>query len=367
MTEQALPLRFVNTPTVKEIYEQEHEGEDLGLDDEDVEKLSDEYDRAGSEGYYHRVVFSYLKSQQRSLTDVTGNEGFGEWVKKTVTGFIESVKKFFAWLWSFFGGKKEQVERKAKALDERLKEHGAKTGDIPYAKTYIQAWGSPKPVPASLDWLGGVIDALGKAVGQVESHHTAFKAFVESVKSINYKDGPFISDKKSKLDAEVTKYGNATKSAYGNIPVGEWKEWVGIGLISIGKDGKVTVSVNNKILPQGDKQPTFKTNTTQVENLLKKFVIVLEKWDKLSKDQADLEQVVIKQFNNAMSWEDSTDIKNAKSAEEIVKGMKKISNDMILSIKGQANLFANVGTAISTLLDSTVQGGSSSSEKGDKK
>lgn len=357
MSSQVIPRRFINTPTVGEVYKEEHPEATLDIAEEDVEALSKEYDQAdrtGTEGYY-KLLFEHIHQAHKGTPhNVAGNEGIVSWVKDMVSGFIEAIKKFFKWVYGWFSGKKEAVEKKATSLSDRLKEHGVKTGDIPYPKSYTDLWGKPTKVPNSLDWMNAALDAVLKAMDESKKHKAEYRKFAEDIqKSLTGSGTPFISQFKGTLDKRVAAHGKAVQAIFG-AKDGQWSQWAGIGLVNVGNDGKVSISVKNKILPNKGAQPTFKTNTSKVESLRTKMKTILDRWGEQVKDTADLENITLKQMNKSMDWASSVELVNQKAAQAIVAKIKKTVSDMMVTIKAEDNLFVNLTMSGYAILSASV-------------
>lgn len=232
--------------------------------------------------------------------------------------------------------------------------HGVKDGDIPYPKSYTDLWGKPTKVPASLSWMSTSLTEFEKALEQAKKHKEEFKKFANGIDKVLVKGkSTSISQNKAALDKYIDAYGKAVQAIYANKN-GQWAEWVGIGLVNVSKDGKVSVSVNNKILPQKAATPTFKTNTTEVGNLLGKLKTVQDKWFLHNRDMASLEKVTIDQMNEALEFCSTVAAADQKAADQLVGRVKKIAGDVMVTIRAEDNLFANLVLSGYNILSASI-------------
>lgn len=113
--------RFVNTPTVFALHEQEF-GED-GLEDveEAKEELSEEYDRVTGNEALYKTVFSYLERNGGVSIHRSGNEGLVDGVKAVIKAVIDFFKGLFRGIYNMFTGGSKTVEDRATKMQISFK------------------------------------------------------------------------------------------------------------------------------------------------------------------------------------------------------------------------------------------------------
>ena len=113
--------RFVNTPTVFALHEQEF-GED-GLEDveEAKEELSEEYDRVTGNEALYKTVFSYLERNGGVSIHRSGNEGLVDGVKAVIKVVIDFFKGLFRGIYNMFTGGSKTVEDRATKMQISFK------------------------------------------------------------------------------------------------------------------------------------------------------------------------------------------------------------------------------------------------------
>lgn len=113
--------RFVNTPTVFALHEQEF-GED-GLEDveEAKEELSEEYDKVTGNEALYKTVFSYLERNGGVSIQRSGNEGLVDGVKAVIKAVIDFFKGLFRGIYNMFNGGSEAVEDRVAKTQARFK------------------------------------------------------------------------------------------------------------------------------------------------------------------------------------------------------------------------------------------------------
>lgn len=338
--------RFINTPTVMELYEEENKGADLGVDDKVVDDLSDEYNEVtGNEGYY-KLLFAHMQTPHANCS-VAGNEGLLGWVKDGIKALITGVKNFFKWLWSFFTSKKVAVEQKAENLEEALSKHGVKKDEIQYPVAAAVLWASPQKMPASLDWMKAALDKLDTAMGKGETYVKEVQSFVEAAGKLQVK--AFISEHKTQYDKLLTAHIAAVSKLFTT------GDFVGGTKSSVGDGGKVKIDQNAKVLKTADGK--FKTTDTQVRDLLKEVLSLNKRFDSLLKTSVTLEAVFVKQLNTSMEWAWTVELKDQKAADSIITGVKQAVTNAMATIKVLENTFFRAISSGLTILDATVAKG----------
>ena len=321
MTTSVLPLRFINTPTVLELYEQEHQGDKLGVAEEDVDKLSDEYNTvAGNEGYY-QLLFQHSKAPYSGSR--TGNEGLLETARAGIKKVIESVKAFFKWLFSFFVSKKKIAEDKIEDLKQLLDKNGIKQTDVTYPSSAGVLWASKAKIPATLDWVVKALTALGDDITKGETYLKETRTFIEAAGKLQVKG--FLAEHKSRYDklltehvASVTKLFSAKTFSAGSVTTVE-------------KTGKVRVNKSDTVGKAGG--GTYKTNDTQVRALFKTLEGLNERFEKQVNAATSLEALLVKQLETGVTWAFTLDQKDKPAGESIVGGVKRAVTDAMGTIK----------------------------------
>lgn len=338
--------RFINTPTVMELYEQENKGADLAVEDKLVDDLSDEYNQVtGNEGYY-KLLFAHLQSPHANCS-VAGNEGLLSWVKDGIKALITAVKNFFKWLFSFFTSKKVAVEKKGENLEEALNKHGVKKDEITYPAAAAVLWASQQKMPANLDWMKAALDKLDKAMGKGEEYVKEVQSFVDAAGKLQVK--AFISEHKTQYDKLLVDH----ITAVGKLFTGA--DFIGGVKASVGDAGKVKVDTDAKLLKVGAGK--FKTNDTQVRELLKEALAVNKRFDELLATAVKLETVFVKQLNVSMEWAWTVELKDQKAADSIITGVKQAVTNAMATIKALENTFFRAVSSGMAILDATVAKG----------
>lgn len=113
--------RFVNTPTVFALHEQEF-GED-GLEDveEAKEELSEEYDSVTGNEALYKTVFSYLERNGSVSIHRSGNEGLVDGVKAVIKAVIDFFKGLFRGIYNMFTGGSKTVEDRTTKIQASFK------------------------------------------------------------------------------------------------------------------------------------------------------------------------------------------------------------------------------------------------------
>lgn len=355
MSTQALPNRFINSPTVMESYQQEHPESPVDLSDEEVEELSNEYNKvSGNEGYY-KLLFEHLRPQQEAITRA-GNEGLVSWTKSAIGSFIDAIKKFFKWIWSFFFGKAKQLEKKSEALEDDLKAHGVKDGDIPYPMVYTQLWADPKPVPKNLDWMKTFLAKLNKALDAGIAHAEAMQAFCNNIKSVL-----IVSQSEQRIGDYIKNHHNKVHGIFKGFDT----SFVGIAKAIVGDNGKVVI-VNNPKLLKKQANPTFKTNVTAVENLRKEADKAAEKFETLLGKTVGLEKNLIKSMEESLTFAQSLNLeKGGGKTEALINKVKRVASDYMVTVKSQDLLFMQLTKGALDIIAAAIA--TSSKKKDDNK
>lgn len=324
----AVAPRFINTPTVMEVYEAENKQPNLNVPDEEVEELSKEYDKVDGNEAYYQFLFKHI-SVNNCADSRTGTEGFVSWVKESVVKFIQTVKNFFKWIFAFFTSKSQINERKAEDLEEQLKTNGVKEGEIKYPQTHRTAYFKEGKTPNNIEWIKTSISDLDKAIAKGEGFISQTKEFVKTV-----------TDDKGSLGNHVTT--NASK--LNNI----FKETKLVGLYIVATDnGVVKITRNNKIISSAVKDSTFKVTQSQVETCLTAAIKAQEKIAGFQKKVSELESSLISELNTFVSIKEENATADLKKVYAEVKS--SIGNAM-RTIKELETAYHEVmGAVLSTL------------------
>jgi len=352
MTQEVLPLRFVNTPTVMEVYEAGHKAEALGLDEEDEEKLSDEYDKVDGNEAYYRILFEHLNKGRVEGT-VAGNEGLFDWAKKAVQGVIDTIRAFFQWVWNLFGGKSKKVEQKTEQLEKQVKKVGVKSGDIEYPASYVQVWGAAGKPPAALAWMHEKIAKVEKGIDQCSRHSGLIAKYCDKIHSIYSPKIANFGLFKADVEKAIAEHGKTVGALFTSADA---SNWVGGTKVTVSKEGKVVIAR----MPGGIKAvkgAKFKTNLTEVEKILSEIASANSKFDDLVKKNAELEDKSIKLMENALNMLKVFATNNTGKAKEVMALMKKVTNNAMATIRAHDLLFTEVLLSATYLVNAALSTG----------
>lgn len=334
MSEYVAPLRYVNTPTVMEVWEQS-QAKEPELPEKDEEDLSKEYDTkgdvTGTEAYY-RFAIQEARTQPRS---VAGNEGFFELIGKGFQSFIDGVKKFFKWVFSFFGNSAAQVDRTTTKAEKAIEVKGVSDKPVAYPNTYARIWeGSGNP-GNDITWvktsLGKVNDLITK---QLEPYLKEVQKYIDDVNGIHskVKDG-MLSNGKDDLEKAESEYVASIKKLFKDGPI------IGGMVVDVSDKGKVVLRVNNRLAKakKGAKitfQPTASGNLAVLQavrhsNDLSKSAI---------KKITDMENNVVKGLNEALKLSASLDNKDTTGAKLVATNVKGVTGMSIANLRSIQDL-----------------------------
>lgn len=161
------PLRYIVTPTLKDISDQDRDEFDTVEAQPVMEELSAENDQVtGTEKYYNYILHSQAVVAAE-LGTVTGAEGILSSLKNGANKVIQMVKDFFKWVWSFFSAKEKKIDNKLKTVDIHLRDKGVKTGEIQYPQgtyyIYPKIVTAGKPA-ADLTWVTETNKRIAKGI-----------------------------------------------------------------------------------------------------------------------------------------------------------------------------------------------------------
>lgn len=168
------PLRYIVTPTLKDISDQDGEEFDAIEAQPIMAELSAENDAvSGTEKFYNYILHSQAVVAAE-LGSVAGAEGLFQSLKSGANKVIQMVKDFFKWIWSFFSAKEKKIDHKLTQVDHRLKDNGVKTGEINYPQGTYYIY--PKVVTgkpaADLSWVSETNKRIAKGITSVGSYAT---------------------------------------------------------------------------------------------------------------------------------------------------------------------------------------------------
>jgi hypothetical protein len=351
MTTSVLARRFVNTPTVMELYESEAGGDQLPVAEKVEDKLSDEYDQVdGSEGYY-RYTLQHLPRAHADLDGVVGNEGLIQWVKDTVGTLIQAVKNFFKWLFSFFTSKSKIAETKMKKLEAALDKNGVKGGYHAYPPVYINLWASKAKVPDHLDWMAKSLDTLEAAIVKGQEYVKAIEWFSNDTKQTVLAHGQLSKAWEHYQDGEK-QFHDKLEKIFGK----ENSLFIGGTHVTVMAGGKVQIDPDPELL-EADKEGKWTTNDTTVRTLFKKLDRCNTAFDKLLTDITKLESEFIKTLEKTVTAANEMEQLDLLNADKVVSGVKKQVSQAMASIKVLETLFLKVISAGITVVTATVNQG----------
>jgi len=346
MTDTVLARRFVNTPTLKEIWEQEHGATETEVADEEVDKLSDEYDRSsGMEGYY-QLCFQHLQSPHRAVF-VDGNEGFFEEIGKGISYVIDQVKRFFKWVFGFFTSKKRAAEKTSDTLRQSIHKHGVKPWEIEYPKDYWVLWGKPGNPGNDLGWMSKSIDGYVESMKKCKEYVEAVKKYCTDVSQISINNEGSIEKGKSTFENVAEALDKQIRSIFKPGP------WIAGQTLEI-KEGKVLMRPDPKI--KATKTLKFKTSEKVVLDILDKVDVAVDDFGKLVVDICTAETKAtallehVGQFANA-----AKEAGKQKQMNALIEKAKKSINNMMAALKSLQGMYFRLMTVSMNILRATVK------------
>ena len=346
MSEYVAPLRYVNTPTVMEVWEQS-QAQEPELPEKEEDDLSKEYDTkgdvTGTEAYY-RFAIQEARMQPRSVAGM--EDGFFETIGKGFQAFIDGIKKFFKWVFSFFGNNAAQVERAADKAVKAIDVKGVSDKPVNYPASYTRIWeGSGKP-GNDISWVKTSLSKIDDVITkQLEPYLKEVQKYIDDVNSIHtkVKDG-MLSNAKDELEKAEAEFVVASNKLFKDGP------FIGGMVIDMSDKGKVVLRVNNR-LPKAKKgvkvtfQPTASGNLAVLQavrhsNGLSKAAI---------KKITDMEDNVVKGLNEAMKFSASLDVKDSVGAKLVSSNVKGVTGMAIANLRSVQDLVAKCIRAASDI------------------
>lgn len=345
MSEYVAPLRFVNTPTVLEVWEQ-GQAKEPELPEKDEDELSEEYDAkgdvTGTEAYY-RFAIQEARMQPRS---VAGNEGFLETIGKGFQLFIDNIKKFFKWVFSFFGNNEAQIERTTTKAEKAIEIKGVSDKPVAYPKNYSRIWeGSGNP-GNDIAWVKTSLHKVDTVItSQVQPYLKEVQKYIDDVNSIHskVKDGMLSNANEEMLNARA-EYRVAINKLFKDGP------FIGGMILSIGDDGKLVGKANPKIAKAKKGadikfQPTAQGNLSVLQAARHSNNLAKEATKKIT----EMENGVIKGLDEAMKLSASLDVKDSASAKVVASNVKSVTTMSIANLNFLQDLVAKCIRAASDI------------------
>ena len=332
MSDTVLHLRYVNTPTVKEVWEASNPDSELVENDADVQELADEYNGAGEvagkEAYYQ-----FLQRHLQQVTpNVAGNEGIWSAIKSGLTTMVESIKKFFKWIFSFFTSKKRATDQATEKLIKVLKEVGVKEGDVLYPKDYPAIWNAAGKPGGDINWLPVKVAEVGKAITEVGNGYIkCLKDYVQKVNGLSINGGQLSHVAEGFKSAETEFVANLGKIVSPGAFVG------GVTLTVNPKGrlvAKATTGINKAV--NGLK---YKATTSSVNGALAAISKTNDDFGDFTKDITELENVLITTLNKAIAVGQQLEVDNPAAAKKIGDDTKQIVNTALANVKTLETVF----------------------------
>lgn len=331
MSDYVHPLRFVNTPTIKEIWEAEH-GKDIETEstDAEVKELSQEYDTVtGNEGFYQL----FLKHSQKPMDArplYTGYEGFWEEVKKGVNYVVESIKKFFKWVYSFFTSKKELVERTKNKMSKVIDVKGVKEGDIAYPAATAVIWNATGKPGNSIGWIATKITEVDKVIDKAVLYKDATKNFIVAVGAALSKHGQ-LHKAKPDIDSLAENFNKKLKEIFHEGP------FLAMTSLNINKENKIVLKRNRNI-PQKAISGSYRTDVSTAKTILKAVERANEEYGNLTAENIKLEEVMVKNLELSLRTGTTFSDGDHAAAKAVSEKVKGIMNATMGNIKTLENV-----------------------------
>ena len=328
MSDYVLSRRFVNTPTVMELWDVEHAKEPKEHEPKDVEELVEEKDDkaevTGTESYYRwaMAATNYVEGER------AGNEGLWTNVKSAFTTFIENVKKFFKWVFSFFTSKKRMVEQTTDKLEKTVKAKGVKEGPIAYPKDYVLIWNAEGKPGQDITWIKGklteiegVINGLGKGyLKELESYLSELRVAIKASTAGQ------ISNNRAGFDKVQNIF---TTNLEKIIKTGPFLAGT---TLEVGKNGKLLTKPNTKI-GKGAKGVTFKTTVSTVDSVLSAVNHTNDLYGDFTSKVTRLENVFVAQMEAVIGFAGQFEARDPAGAKEITDRVKQTISVAMSNLK----------------------------------
>lgn len=326
MTGQSVtPLRYIVTPTLKDISDQDREEYDAVEAQPVMAELSAENDQvSGTEKYYNYILHSRAVVAAE-LGSVAGAEGIWSSLKDGANKVIQMVKDFFKWIWSFFSAKEKKIDNKLRQVDYHLKDKGVKTGDINYPQgTYFIY---PKTVvgkPAKdLGWVTETNKRIAKGITNANGYATLLTNHLKLLERLAKERKP-VADM---VVATIRLRGDIS-DLFGGVSSGDKATFITQDDFRF---GAVKIAYNPTSTRRRDFQTsTFTTTVTVVEEIRKDAVANLAQLKKMTIDLQKVEKEMVDTL---------TFLKNSK---DITSGVHKVFASVIRNSLDDIRTFENV-------------------------
>lgn len=204
------PLRYIVTPTLKDISDQDMVDFDTVEAEPVMAELSAENDQvSGTERFYNYILHSHAVAAAE-LGSVTGTEGLLGSIKNGVSKVIQMVKDFFKWIWSFFSAKEKKIDNKLETLDQRLKDKGVKAEEIRYPNGTYFIYPKPGKPVKDLGWVGETNKRVAKGIANVNTYAAKLTELLATLERMA-KDHKPVGD----LTKEVIAYNGKIRGIFG--------------------------------------------------------------------------------------------------------------------------------------------------------
>lgn len=288
-----VPVRYITTPTLQEIYQEDSDSYDALSEEGAMIELSNENDRVkGTESLYGYIL-NNRKMPAPDWGEVTGNEGFMDTVKKKMGNFIQMVRDFFKWVWSFFGSKQKRAELRATKFKRDLKEGNVKDGDIKYPGSVIVIYPDNRKPDNNLSWMKKTNENISKGIDKTEGFISLLNDFLSKLKErlsgedflvqVTNSIKAFEDDRDKLLGLNDKKVG--TLIAPNDIHTTN-------GVIARGNRG-----LDRKLF----KDATFKTSLSEIQTFEKEYSFLVDKLGTLTKNVAKVEAKIIETLNKVVA------------------------------------------------------------------
>lgn len=319
------PLRYIVTPTLKDISDQDREEFDTVEAQPLMEELSAENDQvSGTEKYYNYILHSQAVVAAE-LGTVTGAEGILTSLKNGANKVIQMVKDFFKWIWSFFSAKEKKIDNKLQYVDFHLKDKGVKDGEIRYPQGTYYIY--PKTVtgkPASdLSWVTETNKRIAKGITNTGAYATMLTEHLG------------LLEKMAKDRKPVADMVNATLAYQGKVRAHFGTSTNTDKATFITQDDFRFGATRIAYLPTSTRRKDFQTSTftttsTTVEEIRKEAVANLTSLKKTTVDLQKLEKEMVDTL---------TFLKNAK---DITSGVHKVFSSIVRNSLEDIKTFEHV-------------------------
>jgi len=332
MSDTVLNLRYVNTPTVKEVWEASNPDSGLVESDADVQELADEYNGngevAGKEAYYQFLQ----RNLQHVTPDVAGNEGIWSTIKSGLTYMVENIKKFFKWLFSFFTSKKRATDQATEKLIKVVKEVGVKEGDVLYPKDYTAIWNAPGKPGSDINWVPTKVAEVGKAINEVGvGYIKCLKEYVQKINGLTINEGQLSHAAEGFKNAEtefVTNLGKVVKPG----------AFVGGVTLTVNPKGRLVAKPTAGIT-KAVNGLKYKATTSSVNGAINAISKTNDDFGDYTKEITELENVLIATLNKAIAVGQQLEIDNPATAKKVADDTKQIVNMAMANIKTLETVF----------------------------